>query len=72
MIEVNKEYETAIDVSLGQAAQNIVTENEFHAKKAIEYLKRNNLGRATFLPLTSIKPYNIDNNTLSRPSGYKG
>jgi len=56
LISVDKKYETAIEIALGGAIQNIVTENEAHAKAAIDYLKRNNSGRATFLPLTTVKP----------------
>lgn len=54
IIRVDKKYETAIEIALGGNIQNIVTDNENTAKKMIEYLKRNRLGRATFLPLTSI------------------
>ena len=55
LISVDKKYETAIEMCLGQAMQNIVTENENDAKKLIEYLRNNNLGRASFLPITSVK-----------------
>ena len=49
-------YETAIEISLGAATQNIVTTNEEAANTAIEYLKATGAGRATFLPMTAIKP----------------
>ncbi len=55
LISVNKEYEVAIEMCLGQALQNIVTETEQDAKKLIEYLRKNSLGRASFLPITSVK-----------------
>lgn len=55
LISVDKKYETAIEMCLGQSMQNIVTENENDAKKLIEYLRNNNLGRASFLPITSVK-----------------
>ena len=55
LIEVPEQYQTAIEMTLGIGLQNIVTENEQDAKKLIEYLRKNNLGRASFLPLTSIK-----------------
>lgn len=55
LIEVPKGYETAIDLALGNSLQNIVTETEEDAKDAIDYLKQNNLGRATFLPLSAIR-----------------
>lgn len=54
LIEVPSKYETAIETALGGTIQNIVTDNEQTAKKAIEYLKTNRFGRATFLPLTGI------------------
>ena len=44
----------AIEIALGPALQNIVTLQEQDAQSAINYLKQNNLGRATFLPVTSI------------------
>ena len=54
LIQVNKEYEIAIETALGGSIQNIVTDNEQTAKQMIEYLKKNRFGRATFLPLNSI------------------
>ena len=54
LIQVNKEYEIAIEIALGGSIQNIVTDNEQTAKRMIEYLKKNRFGRATFLPLNSI------------------
>lgn len=59
IISVDKIYETAIEIALGGALQNIVTDNEESAKIAIEYLKHNNLGRATFLPITAVKGKDI-------------
>ncbi len=58
LIEVPQEFETAIEIALGGYIQNIVTNNENDAKIAIEFLKKNKQGRATFLPISSIKPYN--------------
>ena len=55
LIKVEKTYETAIETALGGSIQNIVTDDEETAKRMIEYLKQNKYGRATFLPLTSIK-----------------
>ena len=55
LISVDKKYETAIQMSLGQAMQNIVTNTEKEAKKLIEYLRANKLGRASFLPISSVK-----------------
>ncbi len=54
IIKVEKKYETAIETALGGNIQNIVTNDENTAKKMINFLKSNKLGRATFLPLTSI------------------
>ena len=54
IIKVAPKYETAIEIALGGNIQNIVTNNEDTAKKMIRFLKDNRLGRATFLPLTSI------------------
>lgn len=55
LINMSKEYETAIEIALGSAVQNIVASTENDVKKAIAYLKRTNRGRATFLPMTAIK-----------------
>lgn len=55
LITTDKQYETAIEISLGAAAQHIVTEDELSARNAIGFLKKNSFGRATFLPLTVIK-----------------
>ncbi len=55
LIRVEKEYIVAIETSLGAALQNIVTDDENAAKASIESLKRNNAGRATFYPLTTIR-----------------
>ena len=54
IVKVEKKYETAIETALGGNIQNIVTDDEETAKKMIRFLKENRLGRATFLPLTSI------------------
>lgn len=55
LIKTQKQYEVAIETALGGNIQNVVTDNESTAKQMIQYLKQNKLGRATFLPLTSIK-----------------
>ena len=55
IIEVPEEYQTAIEMCLGSSLQNIVTENEEDAKRLIEHLRKNNLGRASFLPISSVK-----------------
>ena len=55
IIKVDKEYEIAIETALGGSIQNIVTDREDTAKRMIAYLKKNKFGRATFLPLTSMR-----------------
>ena len=60
LISVDKKYEAAIEMCLGASLQNIVTENEQDAKKLVEYLRKNNLGRASFLPITTVKGKKID------------
>ena len=59
LIEVPEKYVTAIDVSLGAQMNVVVVDNEKSAKTAIEYLKENKLGRATFFPISIIKPRNV-------------
>ena len=54
IIKVDKKFETAIETALGGNVQNVVTDSETTAKETIEYLKKNKLGRATFLPLSSM------------------
>ena len=60
LISVDKKYETAIQMCLGQTIQNIVTDTEEDAKRLIEYLRKNNLGRASFLPISSIRGKKLD------------
>ena len=55
LIEVPKELETAIEMTLGSSIQNIVTIEETDAKRLIEHLRKNNLGRASFLPISTVK-----------------
>ena len=59
LINVPEKYETAIEIALGNAVQNIVTYDEQNAKDLIYFLKTNQFGRATFLPITKIKPKSI-------------
>ncbi len=60
IIEVPEKYQTAIEMCLGASLQNIVTETEEDAKRLVEHLRKNNLGRASFLPITSVKGKKID------------
>jgi len=55
IISTEEAYQTAIEMALGGALQNIVTDTEQDAKRMVEYLRKNNLGRATFLPITAVK-----------------
>ncbi|KXL52456.1 chromosome partition protein Smc [Anaerotignum neopropionicum] len=55
LLKVDEAYEAAIEAALGAALQNVVTKTEDDARRAIDYLKANNLGRATFLPISAIK-----------------
>jgi len=64
LISVPKEYEVAIETSLGAAMQHIVVRNEQDARLAIQYLKNNRFGRATFLPLNVIKGKSLASNQL--------
>ena len=60
LIDVPEKYKIAIEMALGASIQNIVTENENDAKRLVEYLRKNNLGRASFLPITSVKGKKLD------------
>lgn len=70
LITVDNEYSVAVEVALGAAMQNIVTTNETDAKRAIYYLKNNHLGRATFLPVSNIKPRYLDEKELDDNLGF--
>lgn len=61
LIKVDEKYETAIEIALGGALQNIVTTDEYSAKECMNYLKNNKKGRATFLPMTTIKNRDLGN-----------
>lgn len=60
IIDVPEEYQTAIEMCLGASLQNIVTDTEEDAKKLVEHLRKNNLGRASFLPISSVKGKKLD------------
>lgn len=70
LITVDNPHSTAIEVALGAAMQNIVTTNEADAKRAILYLKQNNLGRATFLPVSNIKGRTLEERGLEDNFGF--
>ena len=65
LISVPSEYETAIEMSLGPALQNIVTPDENDAKVVIEHLRRKGYGRATFLPVSAMRPRVLDKRELN-------
>jgi len=69
LISVENKYQVAIEMALGGALQNIVTKTEEDAKKLVEYLRENNLGRASFLPMTSVKGKKLDKISKSGISG---
>lgn len=70
LITVDNAYSVAVEVALGAAMQNIVTTNEADAKRAIYYLKNNRIGRATFLPISNIKPRTLDEKDLDDNLGF--
>ena len=72
LIEVPKEYEKAIEAALGAYMQNIITVDENSAKIAINYLKRNNLGRVTFLPSNIIKSSRVDERSINTKTSFIG
>ncbi len=73
LIDVDRKYVTAIESALGGAMQNIIVESEEDAKEAILYLRKNNAGRATFLPVTSVKGRELENaNAVASEAGFIG
>lgn len=72
LIKVPQKYETAIEVALGGALQNIVTYDESGAKQLINFLKQNSFGRATFLPITSMKRRDLEENLIKNKAGCFG
>ncbi len=73
LADVDKKYVTAIETALGGALQNIIVESEEDAKQAIAYLRRTGGGRATFLPVTSVRGRSLDNvREVSRAQGFIG
>ncbi|WP_338469851.1 chromosome segregation protein SMC [Niallia sp. XMNu-256] len=65
LVSVPKEYDIAIETALGASMQHVVVQNEQHARSAIQYLKQNRYGRATFLPLNVIKGRTLSSGQLS-------
>ncbi|MBI0578463.1 chromosome segregation protein SMC [Neobacillus cucumis] len=65
LVTVPKQYETALETALGGALQHIVVDTEVNARMAIQFLKQNSFGRATFLPLSVIKGRTLSSSQLS-------
>ncbi|EIM08401.1 chromosome partition protein smc [Planococcus antarcticus DSM 14505] len=63
--KVEKNYTKAIETALGASSQHIVTENEQHAREAIDFLRKKRAGRSTFLPMTVMKSRKIPEHTLA-------
>lgn len=75
LVVVPQQYETAVEVALGGALQNVVVENEGAGRAAIAHLKKHNAGRATFLPLDVIRPRHLqpeDKRQLAKAGGVVG
>lgn len=72
LIELPDRYAVAVETALGGSLQHIVVNDEGVAKKAIRFLKERRAGRATFLPLTSVKGYKISQPGLDACAGYVG
>jgi len=70
LINVDSKYSIAIETALGGALQNVIVENEETAKRCINLLKQQNSGRATFLPMTSVKGYVLNENNLDMQEGF--
>ena len=72
LISVDKKYSVAIETALGNAVQNVVVETEADAKRAMNYLKTNNAGRATFMPVTSTTAREFKENGFDDIFGFIG
>ncbi len=75
VVDTSEEYSIMLDIALGSSSNFVIVDNEENAKSAIEYLKYNNKGRATFFPLSVIKPKSVEPSILdlaSKCEGYLG
>lgn len=70
LIKVDSQYSVAIETALGGALQNIIVENEDIAKRGIRLLQETKAGRATFLPITSVKGNRLNENGLDSCDGF--
>lgn len=71
-LSFDSQYQTALEIALGPSSQHIIVKDEVAAKSAISFLKQNRQGRATFLPLTTIKPRFLSDNQLHQVQQYQG
>lgn len=70
LINVKQEYATAIETALGGAMQNIIVEDDIAAKRCIRMLKEQRMGRATFLPMTSVRGNVLNEQRLYEENGF--
>lgn len=70
LLQAEDRYAVAVEIALGSAVSHIVTEDEDDAKAAILFLKKGDLGRATFLPLTALRPRKADSRPLEGQPGF--
>ncbi|WP_286783482.1 chromosome segregation protein SMC [Streptococcus sp. UBA4344] len=74
-LSFDRKYQTALEIALGGSSQHVIVEDESAAKRSIAFLKKNRQGRATFLPLTTIKPRHLsqqNHGILSSSQGFLG
>lgn len=74
-LSFDSHYQTALEIALGASSQHIIVEDEQAATRAIEFLKRNRTGRATFLPLTTIKARHLPDHhqaSIEKSTGFLG
>lgn len=72
LVEVPKHLETAIEIALGKAIQNIVCDYVSDAKRSIEFLRKNNIGRVTFLPLENLRAKDAESGLPSKITSMDG
>jgi len=65
IMDIDEKYSKAISIVMSSGLNNVIVDNELHAKEAINYLKNNNIGRVTFFPLNIIKEKTIDNEVMA-------
>ena len=70
LVTTESKYNIAVETALGASMQNMITDDENAAKRAIKFLKEKRAGRATFLPLTSVKGNRLDDKSLCNEEGF--